>query len=167
MHGASSLAQVPKPDPLQGDGRVSEFYSWSGELSGPPGRLLRSEPLPATLGLANAARQERILYTSTDGIEGKSLIAISGALFIPKGTPPQEGWPLLAWAHGTVGIADICAPSWQARSYRDVRYLNEWLSQGFAIVATDYQGLGTPGPHPYLKVRPDAYSVLDSVRAVL
>ena len=74
---------------------------------------------------------------------------------------------MLAWAHGTVGIADICAPSWQARSYRDVRYLNEWLSQGFAIVATDYQGLGTPGAHPYLKVRPEAYSVLDSVRAVL
>ena len=167
MHGAPALAQVPKPDPLQGDGRVSEFYIWSGELSGPPGRLLRSEPLPATLGLANAASQERILYTSTDGVDGKSPITVSGALFIPKGTPPQDGWPLLAWAHGTVGIADICAPSWQARSYRDVRYLNEWLSQGFAIVATDYQGLGTPGPHPYLKVRPEAYSVLDSVRAVL
>ena len=101
MQGASSLAQVPKPDPLRGDGRVSEFYTWSRELSGPPGRLLRSEPLPATLGLANAASQERILYTSTDGVEGKSLIAVSGALFIPKGTPPQEGWPLLAWAHGT------------------------------------------------------------------
>ena len=68
---------------------------------GPTGRLPRSEPLPATLGLANAASQERILYTSTDGVEGKSLIAVSGALFIPKGTPPQEGWPLLAWAHGT------------------------------------------------------------------
>jgi pimeloyl-ACP methyl ester carboxylesterase len=34
-------------------------------------------------------------------------------------------------------------------------------------VATDYQGLGTPGPHLYLAVRPEAYSVLDSVRAVL
>src|SRR3954466_3314819 len=93
MHCAAALAQVPQPDPLQGDGRVSEFYTWSGELSGPPGRLLRSEPLPATLGLANAARQERILYTSTDEVEGKSLITVSGALFIPKGTPPQEGWP--------------------------------------------------------------------------
>ena len=40
MLGASSLAQVPKPDPLRGDGRVSECYTWSGELSGPPGRLL-------------------------------------------------------------------------------------------------------------------------------
>src|SRR5215203_7299120 len=89
MQGASSLAQVPKPDPLGVDGRVSEFYTWSGELSGPPGRLLRREPLPGTLGLANAASQERILYTSTDGVEGRSLIAVSGVLFIPKGTHTQ------------------------------------------------------------------------------
>jgi pimeloyl-ACP methyl ester carboxylesterase len=53
------------------------------------------------------------------------------------------------------------------RSERDASYLNTWLQQGFAIVSTDYQGLGTPGPHPYLAVRPEAYSVLDSVRAVL
>ena len=50
---------------------------------------------------------------------------------------------------------------------RDAAYLNAWLQQGYAIVATDYQGLGTPGPHPYLAVRPEAYSVLDSARAVL
>src|SRR4051812_25824968 len=60
IHCATALAQVPQPDPLQGDGRVSPFYTWSGELAGPPGRLLQSEPVPATLGLANAARQERI-----------------------------------------------------------------------------------------------------------
>jgi pimeloyl-ACP methyl ester carboxylesterase len=47
-----------------------------------------------------------------------------------------------------------------------VQYLNAWLSAGFAVVATDYQGLGTPGGHPYLAVRPEAYGVLDSVRAV-
>jgi pimeloyl-ACP methyl ester carboxylesterase len=73
----------------------------------------------------------------------------------------------VAWAHGTTGIADTCAPSWTKRSERDAAYLNAWLQQGFAIVATDYQGLGTPGPHPYLAVRPEAYSVVDSVRAVL
>jgi pimeloyl-ACP methyl ester carboxylesterase len=47
-----------------------------------------------------------------------------------------------------------------------VRYLNAWLSAGFAVVATDYQGLGTPGGHPYLAAKPEAYGVLDSVRAV-
>src|SRR5262249_2231695 len=33
--------------------------------------------------------------------------------------------------------------------------------------ATDYQGLGTPGPHPYLLFRPEGYSVLDGLRAAL
>jgi acetyl esterase/lipase len=100
-------------------------------------------------------------------MDGKTPVTVSGAYFVPKGTPPDAGWPLVAWAHGTTGIADVCAPSWIPRSERDAGYLNTWLQQGFAVVATDYQGLGTPGPHPYLAVRPEAYSVLDSVRAVL
>ncbi len=166
----ASLAQaahVPAPDPLQGDGRVSPFYTWTDEIPDTPGRVLRTEPLDPTLGLAMAGRQFRVLYSSTDGMDGKTPVAVSGTVFLPKGTPPVGGWPLIAWAHGTTGMADICAPSWRARSYRDVTYLNTWLQQGYAIVATDYQGLGTPGPHPYLAVRPEAYSVLDSVRAAL
>ena len=51
----------------------------------------------------------------------------------------------MAWAHGTVGIADKCAPSWAGRSQRDVDYLNHWLGQGYVVVASDYQGLGVPG----------------------
>jgi len=87
-------------------------------------------------------------------------------LQLPKGAPPVGGWPLIAWAHGTVGVADVCAPSWTVRDPRDVDYLNAWLAQGYAVVSTDYQGLGTPGLHPYLHARPEAYSVLDSIRAV-
>lgn len=164
---AAPSARVPAPDPLQGDGGVSPFYTWAGEIPETPGQMLRTEPLDPTLGLAMAAEQIRILYSSTDGIDGKTPVVVSGAFFVPKGTPPAGGWPLLAWAHGTTGIADVCAPSWMPRSERDANYLNTWLQQGYAIVATDYQGLGTPGPHPYLAVRPAAYSVLDSVRAVL
>src|SRR5262249_39965868 len=108
----------------------------------------------------------RILYSSTDGLTGRSPVAVSGALFLPRGTPPEGGWPLIAWAHGTVGVADVCAPSWNERSDRDATYLNHWLSQGYAVVAADYQGLGVPGGHPYLATRPEAYSVLDSIRAV-
>jgi pimeloyl-ACP methyl ester carboxylesterase len=160
-------AHVPAPDPRQGDGGVSPFYTWAGEIPDQPGRMLRTEPLDQALGLANAGAQYRILYSSTDGMDGRTPVVVSGAYFVPKGTPPAEGWPVVAWAHGTTGIADVCAPSWTPRSERDASYLNIWLQQGYAIVATDYQGLGTPGPHPYLAVRPAAYSVLDSVRAVL
>ncbi|WP_428490594.1 alpha/beta hydrolase [Rhodopila sp.] len=160
-------AQVPAPDPRQGDGGVSAFYTWAGDIPAAPGQMLRTEPLDPALGLAMAGQQVRILYSSTDGIDTKTPVVVSGAYFAPKGTPPAGGWPLVAWAHGTTGIADVCAPSWTPRSPRDAEYLNTWLAQGYAIVATDYQGLGTPGPHPYLAVRPEAFSVLDSIRAVL
>jgi acetyl esterase/lipase len=149
------------------DGGVSAFYGWKDAVPATPGKLLRSEPQEEKLALAGASRSVRILYSSTDGLDGHSQIAVSGALYLPKGAPPEGGWPLMAWAHGTVGIADVCAPSWAGRSERDITYLNHWLDQGYAIVASDYQGLGTPGGHhPYLTTRPEAYSVLDSVRAV-
>ncbi|WP_448651853.1 alpha/beta hydrolase [Pseudomonas fluorescens] len=142
------------------------FYTWTDPLPKAPGTLLRSEALTPQQSLASAAQNLRILYTSTDGLDNVTPITVSGALFVPKGTVPAGGWPLMAWAHGTVGSADRCAPSLNARSPRDTRYLNYWLDQGYAIVATDYQGLGTPGLHPYGLTRPLAYGVLDSIRAV-
>lgn len=159
-------ANAPAPDVWQGDGRVSAFYTWTGAIPAKPGQLLRQQKLEATLRLANAALDLRILYSSTNGIDGKTPVAVSGLLFLPRGKAPKGGWPLLAWAHGTVGMADICAPSWSGFPLRSEALLNLWLARGFAIVATDYQGLGTPGPHPYMAVRPAAYGVLDSIRAV-
>ncbi|CAI3805846.1 hypothetical protein GLGCALEP_04001 [Pseudomonas sp. MM221] len=158
---------APKPDPQQGDGRVSAFYTWSKAIPATPGKLLRSEPLDQALSLPNAASAQRILYTSLDGIDGKTPIVVSGALFIPKGKAPAGGWPVASWGHGTVGVADICAPSWAGRSYRDVQYLNRWLEEGYAIVATDYQGLGVPGGHPLLNNRMAAYGILDAAKAVV
>ena len=158
---------APKPDPQQGDGRVSSFYTWSKAIPATPGKLLRSEPLDSALSLPNAASAQRILYTSLDGIDGKTPIVVSGALFIPKGPAPAGGWPVASWGHGTVGVADICAPSWAGRSYRDVQYLNRWLEEGYAIVATDYQGLGVPGGHPLLNNRMAAYGILDAAKAVV
>jgi len=166
--GASAqTTRAPVPNAQQGDGRVSAFYNWTQAIPTQPGKLLRSEPLPPELGLSGAAQQTRILYTSTSGFNSKTPIVVSGALFIPKGQAPAGGWPVLVWGHGTVGLADICAPSWAGRSYRDVRYLNRWLSEGFAIVASDYEGLGVAGPHPLINVPSLAYTILDSARAVI
>lgn len=162
-----ATAQVPKPDANQGDGRVSSFYTWEKAIPKQPGKFLRAEPLQISVGLANAGKQERILYSSTDAFSGTKPIVVSGAVFVPKGKAPTGGWPIVAWAHGTVGLADICAPSWAGRSYRDVLYLNRWLSEGFAVVATDYQGLGVPGPHPLINIPAISYGVLDSVRAAV
>jgi len=166
LMGAAGAGRA-QADPYAGDGGVSPFYSWTGPLPARPGRMLRREPLPAGLGLDHAASAERVLYSSTDGVQGTRRIAVSGAVFFPAGKMPAGGWPIVAWAHGTTGIADVCAPSWRPRSARDQAYLNTWLDQGFAVVATDYQGLGTEGIHPYILYRPEGYSVLDSVRAAL
>lgn len=156
---------APEPDAYVGDGRVSAFYHWREAIPRQPGQLLRSEILDNSVGLPAASEQHRILFTSTDGVSGSDPIAVSGAVFIPPGKAPDGGWPVVAWGHGTLGVADICAPSWQGRSLRDVRYLNSWLEQGFAVVASDYQGIGVPGFNPQFNNRSNAWTILDSVRA--
>jgi pimeloyl-ACP methyl ester carboxylesterase len=165
---AQAAPAVPTiaPNPAQGDGGVSDFYDPKGPAPAKAGTIIRAEAQPSEMSLADAGSATRILYSSTDGLDGKTPVAVSGVLFTPKGEAPAEGWPLIAWAHGTVGIADVCAPSWTKRSDRDATYLGHWLKQGYAVVASDYQGLGTPGGHPYLATKPAAYSVLDAIRAV-
>ena len=160
-----SLLLAPVPALAVDGAAVPPLYESFAGRSPSPGEWLAAEPLPPELGLPGAQRQLRFLYGSTDGTGKRDRLAVSAVLFLPSGTAPQGGWPLVAWAHGTVGIADHCAPSIAGRSQRDLDYLGAWLSAGFAIVATDYQGLGTPGAHPYLNNKAAAYGILDSVRA--
>lgn len=148
-----------------GDSFLSGFYSYDGEIE-KPGVLLKTEKLGDSQSNPGAGSNIRLLYSSTDGIGAEDILPVSGALFLPEGAAPAGGWPLLAWTHGTVGIADVCAPSWDGRQVQDRDYLEFWLKKGFAIVASDYQGLGTRGTHPYLATRPEAFSNLDIIRAV-
>ncbi len=129
--------------------------------------MLRQQPVASQPQITAAGKRVRILYTSQDVRWNAGIVPVSGLLWLPKGPPPTGGWPLVAWAHGTLGIADSCAPSWTHPTARDAHYINQWLQQGFAVVATDYQGLGGPGPHPYMNWQAEGRSVLDSVRAVL
>lgn len=128
-----------------------------------PGRVVDVESLPDELWLPGTGSAYRLGYTSTS-FDGEPTV-VSGAVFVPEGEAPRRGWPVLSWAHGTVGVADVCAPSTAGRSPRDIAYLSAWLQAGYAIVATDYQGLGTPGPHPYLDGGSEAYATIDIVRA--
>lgn len=133
------------------------------QLHGGPGKLLKKERLDPSLRLPGTGRAHRLLYTST-GFDGRRVV-VSGAMFVPPGKAPERGWPVLSWAHGTLGVADVCANSTAGRSQRDLDYLTSWLAAGYAIVASDYEGLGTPGAHPYLHGRSEAYGVIDIVRA--
>jgi hypothetical protein len=153
--------------PQVGDQDISPFYRWTQTLPARPGVMLREEPMLAQTEIAGAGLAQRILYTSTDVRWHAGIVPVSGTLYLPKGEPPAGGWPLVAWAHGTLGVSDRCAPSWTGHKPRDATYIERWLENGFAVVATDYQGLGGPGPHPYLIWEAEGRSVLDGVRASL
>ena len=57
----------------------------------------------------NAAESVVMTY-KMQGITGKETQA-TALVFTPKTAPPAGGWPIVAWAHGTRGIANHCAPS--------------------------------------------------------
>ena len=153
MHVASALAQSPPLDPSQGDGRVSAFYQWTEPVVGKPGQLLDSEPLPKRArSLASRHSEAHPLHIDGPALEvghrGRS--ARDPLIWLLRMRLPPGGWPLVAWAHGTLGVADICAPSWAGHKPRDaILHPSGWLwENGFAVVATDYQGLGVPGAAP-------------------
>lgn len=123
---------------------------------GQSGDIVRSESISVEGGLG-----WRILYRSI-GVDGVP-VAVSGLLIQPSGEAPAGGWPVIAWAHGTSGSADACAPSLQGP--QGIPVLKALLSAGYVVVATDYEGLGTPGPHPYLIGPSEGRAVLDSLRA--
>jgi pimeloyl-ACP methyl ester carboxylesterase len=142
---------------------LTDFYSTPSNLSATkPGDLLRKESF-AGYSLPKGATAVRILYHSLDAI-GQD-VATSGVVLIPAGTAPAKGWPVIAWAHGTSGVARLCAPS----AMKDVYYGSEGLmpmvAAGFAVVATDYHGLGTEGPHQYVNKVAQARDVVYSIPA--
>ncbi|HEY5724378.1 MAG TPA: lipase family protein [Methylomirabilota bacterium] len=116
--------------------------------------------------LKQAGRTWVLLYRSTS-VKGKA-IGVSGFVMLPKGKPPKHGWPVVSWAHGTSGIADSCAPSRDPKgpyTFYAAPQFGAWLKAGYAIANTDYEGLGTPGVHPYLVGRSAGRGVVDIVRA--
>jgi pimeloyl-ACP methyl ester carboxylesterase len=71
----------------------------------------------------------------------------------------------VVWAHGTTGVADACAPSKAALADSTKDLISKLLAAGYVVVAPDYEGLGTPGIHPFLNVKSEAFSITDAVVA--
>lgn len=128
-----------------------------------PGVTVATVPLDPALSLPQAGRSVRQAYGTIDQ-HGRNAIATS-AVFLPHGTPPPGGWPVVAWAHGTTGLGDDCSPSTHPRSERDADYLGHWLDRGYAVVAADYVGLGTPGLLSYLNNQVAARGIIDALIA--
>jgi len=126
---------------------------------GQPGDLIRVAQMASAPPDTTAYR---VLYHSRS-LAGAD-IAVSGMVFVPtKGSPSTA--PVLTYAHGTTGLADRCAPSKQGVGSEVTLVAAVAIEQGFVVAATDYEGLGTPGVHPFLVGQSEGRSVLDAARA--
>ncbi|MDF9875606.1 lipase family protein [Cellulosimicrobium cellulans] len=143
--------------------QVDAFYDPPASVPDEPGSLVRAEPF--TRQIPDGATAWRILYTTTRD-EGEPAVA-SGIVVVPDAVRDDAASPVIAWAHGTTGSARGCAPSVLDEPFESGAFflLDDVLAHGWALVATDYVGLGTDGPHPYLVGQGEARSVLDAVRA--
>ncbi|MDV7424624.1 alpha/beta fold hydrolase [Acinetobacter baumannii] len=114
--------------------------------------------------LGSVAAESSILTYKMLGQSGQEVQATS-LVFTPNTQPPVGGWPIVVWAHGTTGVADVCAPSKAALADSTKDLISKLLAAGYVVVAPDYEGLGTPGIHPFLNVKSEAFSITDAVVA--
>lgn len=148
----------------------SAFYEPSSEqvAGGEHGSVIWSRPIVS--GPTIGGSTHLVLYRST-GAKGET-VPVSGVVTVPEGEAPEGGWPVVSWGHGTTGMADDCAPSRSQVDQTTGVYTSVMdevttglVEQGYAVVRTDYEGLGTPGPHPYLMGRSAGASMADIVLA--
>src|SRR5580658_8401274 len=138
----------------------TDFYrAPRSEAAGAPGTLVRQEVID---GAPLGATTYRVLYRST-GLDNKPIL-VSGVVIVPPGDPPPGGRPIVAWAHPTSGVVPRCAPSLAIFLFEQIQGLRSFVRNGYVVAATDYPGLGTAGPHPYLVGTSEARAVIDSVR---
>ena len=138
--------------------RPDAFYDPPAQKPADPGALLRSEPY--TKQLPAGAQGWRILYTT----QRANSPAVASAIVVTSAQTSNAPRPVIAWAHGTTGIAPGCAPSVVA-PFANVPALDRVIAENWVYVATDYPGLGTAGGHAYLVGEDAARAVLDAVRA--
>lgn len=149
VEGEAELASVPA------------FYRLAETPSvGQPGGIVDVERIASAPFGATAWR---LVYHSRD-LAGDD-VPVSAVLIVPDSPAPMEGRTIVSWAHPTTGAAVQCAPSLGVDPFELIAGLHEFLLEGYAIVATDYPGLGVDGASSYLLGVPASNSVLDAVRA--
>ncbi|WP_055475879.1 alpha/beta hydrolase family protein [Gordonia sp. HS-NH1] len=157
---------APASEPSTADGAApADDNAGTVDTRGPgqaPGAVYANRELSRARTVSGAASGNDFTYWST-GADGKAHLS-SGVLMVPTGRAPAGGWPIVAWAHGSRGIADRCAPSTRPTA-EDTEELKRWLGRGYAVVSTDYAGVGTPGTPQYYDLEATARNIVDAVRA--
>ena len=116
------------------------------------GDLLEQTEADAGLGVPTYVVRYASISPEDEPIEVTGVVAV-----------PDSPRAILTWAHGTTGIGDDCAPSLDPAAA--IGGMGDLVAEGWIVAATDYEGLGTPGLHPYLHGTSEGRGVLDIVRA--
>ena len=169
----SILSSVVYADPP-----VAAFYESVAKLSanGKLGQIVKQEKIKTSV---KGAQAWKIAYISSDVVGQKTIS--TGLIVAPIGQAPKEGRPILAWAHGTTGSAQNCGPSqiinpasplneyflMNGNSWTDygIPNLEEFIKEGYVVVATDYQGQGGGGRHQYAIAGTNGRDAINSARA--
>ena len=169
--------------PYYNEDEYTDFYTPPNPLpAGKPGDLVRTEPSRLVLepsGQLGAimATGTRVMYLSTDARGNPDVV--TGTYFEPYNDWPGQGpRPLIVYGPGTQGQGDQCAPSRQFNQgihwspYLDIgvnyeeAFVATMVARGFAILMTDYEGLGTIGvTHTYVNRLSEGHAMLDAARA--
>ena len=146
---------------------IPAFYNVSNVAPAKPGTLVKSEP---AVGAQPGVQASRFIYHSTDNNNQDQVV--SGLYVKPSSPPPPGGFPLITLTHGTTGTNRHCGISltpFEANTPGYSTYnsqIEPLVKQGYAVVATDYQGMGAPGDPSYLVGQIEGRNALDAVRAV-
>lgn len=135
-------------------GTLDEFYVVPDPLPpGDPGDLVRTQVVHE-----GSATTTLVMYRSVDAT-GRDRV-VTGIVTVPTaGEPPADGYPVIALAPGTVGLASGCAMSRDRADALD-------LGVPAVRVVTDYIGMGPVGERlPYLSRVSEAHSLIDAARA--
>jgi pimeloyl-ACP methyl ester carboxylesterase len=171
LAGLSPLTALADPP-------VAPFYEPLTKMTpaGKLGQIIKQERIQTSI---KGARAWKIAYISSD-VGGRKTI-VTGLVVAPTGPAPKEGRPIMAWGHGTTGAAQNCGPSQVlnpviplneyflvgGNSWTDygIPAIEEFIQEGYVVVATDYQGQGGGGEHQYALAATNAMDMIDSARA--
>ena len=108
-----------------------------------PGSMLKVEKDTDTSKylLPPATALTRFIYQSENLTGGR--VPASAFILWPYSPKSQtDGYPVVAWAHGTSGSSVNCAPSNHKTLWQHFLAPFQLVAQGYVVVGTDYAGLG-------------------------
>jgi hypothetical protein len=156
------LELLPEGDEVIQINQLGAIRRRIAALDAPEGAFLPQLIDESILQLQNSKSLEQTVSIYTSMLE-----LITHRLDLAYQTIRYLVWiiPTTGFIGTVVGIARRCAPSLRPTVFRTMHGLRELLARGYVVTATDYPGLGTTGPHPYLVGVSEGRAVLDSVRA--